>query len=425
MLSLSVALIGIEGFGRVHVDSIVRLSGEGALRCAAFADPGASPEGDSYRALTGLGAAPYKDMDTLLQERSDIDAVIIATPLALHRDMAITAMRAGRHVLVEKPPAVTVQDVDAMIRVQEETGRLCAVNFQNVSGSAFRRTLEAVRGGAAGRVKRIVGTGLWNRTERYYNRTPWAGRLTMNGRLVLDGTLMNPFAHLLQNCLLLADAAAGGMGPADGGADPANGALLEAIEAEMYHANPIEGDDTACIRIMASGGIEICVYVTLCYQGNALPPKIEIFGDEGVIHWDYTNRFELVRHGGRTESYAAPEEHLLDRMYRNFLDAAAGRAELYCPIRRCRPYIMAAGGALLSSGGVHKIPEDAYVVQGEGDLRSRVIPNVAELFRTAGERGALLSELGVPWAVSGKRLPLADFREFQLPPGLIGKGPAQ
>ncbi|WP_158299407.1 Gfo/Idh/MocA family protein [Paenibacillus antri] len=401
---LNVALIGIEGFGRAHVRQIVAFANEGKLRCAAFADPGADPAGESFAALTALGAVRCDDDATLLAERPDVDAVVLATPLPLHRAMAIRALEAGRHVLVEKPPAVAVQDVDAMARAQEAAGRLCAVNFQNVSGSAFRRALELVRAGAIGRVSRIAGIGMWKRTDRYYSRTPWAGKLTLRGQLVLDGTLMNPFAHLLQNGLLLAEAAA---------ADPADAEPLH-LRAELYRAHPIEGDDTSCLRLATRGGVEVCMYTTLCYESNE-PPAIEVVGDRGVLRWDYANRLEIRRAGGSApETLQFPAEDLMRKMYSNWIDSIDDRAEPYCTVDRCRPFVAAVNGALLSSGGVHPIPADAVDIAEEHGNRVTTVRDLPELFREAAERSALLSELGVPWAVRTRRFSLEGFREFRL-----------
>lgn len=407
-MAFSVALVGIEGFGRSHVRVIEKLASSGEIRCVAFADPNADPNGESYQTLTKLGAVPYADDTAMLAERPDIELVIIATPLSLHKPMAIRAMRAGRHVLVEKPPAVTVQDVDEMIRAQSETGKLCAVDFQSVTGSAFQRALKAVSSGEIGAVRRIVGVGLWKRVERYYKRTPWAGKLSLGGRLVLDGALMNPFAHLLQNCLLLADEA----GANGSGTDAAT--LLESIQAEMYHANPIEGDDTSCVRIAVRGGVDVGVYVTLCNE-ESVPYQIEVFGDQGSLRWHSTNRLEISGRDGTGQTIEFPEEEMMAKVYRNVIARIEGRNEPVCTIDRCRAFIAAVNGALSSSGGVRPIPGEATTLVGEGDLSATVVPGLPGLFREAAARGALLSELGVPWAVPGRHLPLANFREFQLP----------
>lgn len=394
----TIAIAGIEGFGLAHVRRIAELARAGKLRCVAFADPGANPTGESYTLLESLGAVRYPDDATLLAERPDVEGIVLATPLALHKPMAIRALRTGRHVLVEKPPSVAVQDIDEMAEAAAAAGKICAVNFQNTSGRAFRRALELLRGGAIGRARRIVGVGMWKRTDRYYSRNDWAGKLTLNGQLVLDGTLMNPFAHLLQNALLLGEAAE---------AEPAE------LQAELYRAHDIEGDDTSCLRLRTSdGGPDICLYTTLCHAGNAVP-FLEATGDEGVLRWDYANRLELRAADGATTSYDGGEEVLLDNMYLNWIDSAAGRATPYCAIDGCRPFLSAVNGALLSSGAVHPIPEQAIERRDEDGDRATSVPGLPELFRTAAERGALLSELGVPWAVPGRPFSLDGFREFR------------
>lgn len=396
------ALIGIEGFGRVHVRQIVGLAREGMLECVAFADPKPDLQGDSYAALTSLGAVHYNEDTVMLQSRDDIDFVVIATPIPLHAPMAIRAMQAGVNVLVEKPPAVTVQDLDAIAAVRDATGKLCAVQFQNISGQAFQRAAGLLRSGVVGAVKRVTGVGMWKRTDRYYSRTPWAGKLSSNGRLILDGTLINPFAHLLQNCLLLAGAAGG----SDTAAEPV------AIQAELYHANPIEGEDTACLRAETRNGVDVNLYTTLCHSGSDTP-YIEVVGDGGSLRWSYDNSLHLRSADGETENLRFPEEDMIRNMYLNLIDSLSGRSALHCPIERSRSFLLTVNGAFESSGAVHPIPEEHLERVTANNETATLVPGVPQLIREASDRGALFSELGVPWAVRTRRISLEGYREFR------------
>lgn len=93
----------------------------------------------------------YTDFNELL-ERDDIDAVSICVPDYLHHDVAIAAMRAGKHVLCEKPLAMNTAQVHSMIRTAEETGAALSVVFNHRYRPAHRRLYLAARAGGFGRL---------------------------------------------------------------------------------------------------------------------------------------------------------------------------------------------------------------------------------------------------------------------------------
>ena len=103
------AIIGIGGFGSVHTRIIEQLSASGEIRCVAFAEMNMEKWKKEYETLTALGAIHYEDYKEMLAKHPEIEFVVIATPIALHKPMSIYAMEQGFHVLTEKPPAVTVK----------------------------------------------------------------------------------------------------------------------------------------------------------------------------------------------------------------------------------------------------------------------------------------------------------------------------
>lgn len=68
-------------------------------------------------------------------------------------------------MLLEKPPAVTIQDIDEIISAAEETGRLCAVNFLLTSSKSFLDLKNRVKEGRLGKIRKIAGAGLWKRLD--------------------------------------------------------------------------------------------------------------------------------------------------------------------------------------------------------------------------------------------------------------------
>src|SRR5690606_25581519 len=136
---------------------------------------------------------------------------------------------------------------------------------------------------AIGDVHAIKGLSLLKRTKDYFSRTPWAGKLSVGGAPVLDGTIHNPVAHLLFSMLVLADLVPSTAGSA---------VQPESVNAELYHGNPIESDDTSCLRAAMNNGIELLLYTTLCAKAPA-SPRIRLQGTKGVIEWAYDNRIKV------------------------------------------------------------------------------------------------------------------------------------
>ena len=86
--------------------------------------------GAEVEALAQQGIPIYASLRQMLaQAREGIDVVCLPLGIALHPPMTIAALEAGCHVVVEKPAAGSVQDVDAMLATRDRSGRLCAVGF--------------------------------------------------------------------------------------------------------------------------------------------------------------------------------------------------------------------------------------------------------------------------------------------------------
>jgi len=125
---LRVGIIGVGGISRVHLEGYAKLPD--LVEVVAFCD--IIPE----RAKTGAerygapGAKVFTDYRELL-EMKDLDAVSICTPNNLHAPMTIDALKAGKHVLCEKPMAITSEEADAMVKTAKETGLKLSVGYQS------------------------------------------------------------------------------------------------------------------------------------------------------------------------------------------------------------------------------------------------------------------------------------------------------
>lgn len=139
-----------------------------------------------------LGCAFYPDYAQLLAEVHP-DVVVILTPHLFHAPIAIDCLRAGSHVLVEKPVAIQVAEADAMIEAANQSERLLGVIFQHRFRSEIRTAYRLIHENQLGTIQHVNMTAFWTRPASYFQQAPWRGTWAGEG----GGILMNQAAHNL------------------------------------------------------------------------------------------------------------------------------------------------------------------------------------------------------------------------------------
>ncbi|BCY12052.1 Gfo/Idh/MocA family protein [Actinoplanes sp. L3-i22] len=145
--------------GRVELVAVVDLVPE---RARAFAESWGNVE--TYRDLTVLLAA------------EQLDLVHLCTPPSTHASMAQECLRAGVSVLVEKPPTLSLREIDAISEISDRVGTI----FQHRFGTGAVRLRELIKRGDLGRPLLATCHTLWFRDDAYY-RVPWRGRWATEG----------------------------------------------------------------------------------------------------------------------------------------------------------------------------------------------------------------------------------------------------
>ncbi len=130
----------------------------------------------------------YTDHKKMLEER--LDFVSIATESGKHKDLTIDALEAGKHVLVEKPMALSTKDAREMCDVARREHLNFGVCFQNRFNPAIQELRKKIESGAFGKIFHAHIAVRWNRNKAYYDQAPWRGTWSMDG-----GVLSNQSTH--------------------------------------------------------------------------------------------------------------------------------------------------------------------------------------------------------------------------------------
>lgn len=169
--------LGIIGCGRVaeerHLGPLMSLP-EFRVVATADIDPVRSE-----RLARRLNAALSFDQYRSVLEHPDVDAVAILTPTSSHAEIGIAALAAGKHVLVEKPLALTLEDCDRFISAEAKSSRKVVVGFNLRWHRLVRRASEFLATGALGRVKAVRSTYTHHRTGE--TAPDWHRKLELGG----------------------------------------------------------------------------------------------------------------------------------------------------------------------------------------------------------------------------------------------------
>lgn len=202
---------------------------------------------------------PYTaDFDEILDK--DIDVVHLCLPHYLHPVMAIKAMKAGIHVLTEKPIAISLQDADEMIRVQKETGVKLGVIFQTRYTKSVEKLKEMIARGDFGKIHTARSYLTWNRPLNYYSSSDWKGTWDKEG----GGVLIDQAIHSIDRVRYMLNSD------------------VEWIEGSVhnYVHKFVKVEDSANAAIMFQDGCLYNLYACNIYGADS-PITIELMGEKG------------------------------------------------------------------------------------------------------------------------------------------------
>ena len=259
---------GIIGCGRIAQRHAEHINNVGELEAVCDIDFGkAKLLGEKYKANI------YSDIDELLEQERDIDVISICTPNGLHAEHTIKSLKAGFHVLCEKPMAISVLDAGKMIDAAEKANKRLFIVKQNRFNPPVDAVKKLIDNNRLGKIYSVQLSCFWNRNFEYYTNSDWKGTKSLDG-----GTLFTQFSHFIDLLFYLI------------------GDIQEvySFTENFAHKDVIEFEDTGvAILKFYNGALGTVNYTVNSFQKN-MEGSITIFGEKGTIKigGQYLNELE-------------------------------------------------------------------------------------------------------------------------------------
>lgn len=202
----------------------------------------------------------YTDMHRMMQKEKDIHIVCVLTPSGLHAEHVLALAPYKKHIVVEKPMALTLNDADAMIKVCDINGIKLFVVKQNRFNVPILKLREAVEMGRFGKL--VLGTVRlrWCRHQDYYNMDHWRGTWAYDG-----GVIANQASHHIDLLEWM-------MGTPES-------VFAKSITALVK----IETEDTAVATLKFTNGALGIIEATTATRPKDLEGSISILGEKGAV----------------------------------------------------------------------------------------------------------------------------------------------
>ncbi|WP_166355665.1 Gfo/Idh/MocA family protein [Phytoactinopolyspora limicola] len=248
---------GIVGCGVIssaHAGAIEALGDRGELVAACDVD---SAVAEAFAAKHGCGVEKTPGD---LFGRSDVDAVAICVASGLHADLAVAALEAGKHVIVEKPLDITLAAADRIIAAERRSLGVVATISQRRFEVAAQFVNRVVRDGDLGAITSGMAECTWWRSQQYYDSAGWRGTWAMDG----GGALMNQGIHQVDMLIWMLGR------PVE----------VTAFAGTLAHERLEVEDTVAAVVRFESGAIGSLTATTAANPG--LPLRLSVHGDAGL-----------------------------------------------------------------------------------------------------------------------------------------------
>ena len=282
---IRVAMIGTGSIAETHIKAFLKFP----TRCQMVALMDVYPEkAERTKQAFGLAAKVYTDHRTLLDDCA-FDLAVICAPPFVHAPATIDALNAGKHVLVEKPMATSLQECDAMIAAARANKRLLSVIAQNRYRTPMLKLKQLAASGLLGKIAHAQIDSFWWRGANYYNLW-WRGTWEKEG----GGCTLNHAVHQIDLFHWIV-----GMPQS-----------LQAILANVAHENSQVEDFSTAVLFYENGGIGQ-INASLVHHGE--PQQFLIQGERATIGVPWQVKASNQRENGFPEPNPALENELQAR----------------------------------------------------------------------------------------------------------------
>lgn len=337
MEDVRIGIVGLGNMGKTHRANLRAGKVRGLRLTAICGSAGSLPEPEE-------GEARFTDVDLMIASGA-VDAILIATPHYSHTTIGVAALKAGLHVMVEKPLSVHKADCERLIAAHQGGGQIFAAMFQLRTDPLYKQLKSLIADGELGEIRRILWDCTdWFRTETYYSSGGW--RATWKGEG--GGVLLNQCPHnldLYQWLFGLPDEVTG------------------FCQFGRYHDIEVEDDVTAYFRYQNG------THATFITSTGEAPGKnlLQITGEKGLLTVDgrrltfQRNRVPMSQFSQETSAgFAKPENWTIEipvpaggsshvEVLQNFADAILHGTPLVAPAAEGLRSIELANSILLST----------------------------------------------------------------------------
>lgn len=248
------AIVGFGNIGRRHAEHIMNNT-DAVLVAVCDINP------EVRNVLPENSVSFYTRLNDLLLEEP-VDVVCICTPNYLHAVQAISVLDSGKHVVVEKPMALSSAECDQMISASERNARFIFAVKQNRYNPPVQAVKKLIEDSALGNILMIQVNCFWNRGADYYAQSEWRGKKNKDG-----GCLFTQFSHFVDILYYL------------------NGPVLEAygLTGNFLHRQNTEFEDSGSFVLKANNGALVNFNFSTCTYQKNMEGSITILGEKGTV----------------------------------------------------------------------------------------------------------------------------------------------
>lgn len=259
---LNYAIIGCGRISKNHIEALINNSNECNLvaLCDIVNDKAVERKKQYENKVFNADVKVYTDYIQML-ENEKIDVVSICTESGYHAEHAFHCLNHGKHVLIEKPMAMTIEDADKINKLAKVKKLKIGVCHQNRFNPAIQKLRRALEDERFGKIVNITARILWTRDQNYYNQALWRGTEKLDG-----GTLMNQCIHNIDLLQWMA------------------GSEIERVHCERgTFLRNIEMEDFGAVLIRFKNGLIGVVEGSACVYPKNLEETLSVFGEKGTV----------------------------------------------------------------------------------------------------------------------------------------------